>query len=64
MALRTFLKHGNTNFLLHVGPDEDKKKWWEGQTVLPAREGRNEEENGQDQSGRRAAAAGGEGAEN
>lgn len=41
-----------------------RKKWCEGQTVLPAREGRNEEENGQDQPGRRAAAAEGKGAEN
>lgn len=41
-----------------------RKNGVKAQTVLPAREGRNEEENGQDQPGRRAAAAGGEGAEN
>lgn len=41
-----------------------RKDGVKAQMVLPAREGRNEEENGQDQPERRAAAAGGEGAEN
>ena len=41
-----------------------RKKGVKAQMVLPAREGRNEKENGQDQPGRRAAGAGGEGAEN